>query len=472
MIDWYLWLSPLFLIPITLLLVFVGCGLDTHGLGNVFLTFTLQDQFDQNIPVSATVNDGQPGATTSPTAPVLPPGATINVKPGDGLVASVTSGPLGPLGNNYSGVIIWQSATGSPPWNPSPLFPTDIIITSNGSSGGDGSSPQFLPAQSSGSFYMYADNGVTCTPIIQVNLPPPPPGTTNITVDSAPSGSGYVQVDGQPVTTPATFNWQTGSTHTIAANSPVGAYVFQSWSDGGAQTHIITVPATSTAYTANYSQSPPPPPTPITRIRFARGMVSSGLTIPVTIVAPTNGNTLIAVIGLYSSNNLAVSGITQTGAIWVKDVSRQTGNGNGDVEIWRASNVQNAGASITIALTGSGALVEAIAEICEYSGLTNTNPLDRTGTNTGVSGTPTIGTMVTTSQAKELWIAGITHLGNDTQTNPTNGFNFTDPTDGVATNNMSLAYLEYIASSTSTPSTAVTVSSNFFAASIATYRGS
>ncbi|MFI5449686.1 MAG: hypothetical protein ACHQ03_07975 [Candidatus Bathyarchaeia archaeon] len=467
MIDWVALLAPLLLTPITLLLVFVGCGLPLSG--NDFVTFTLTDQ---KTAVSATVNDSQSGGTTSPGPPILPPAATINVNSGDPLVASVTSGNLA---NNYSGVIIWQSATGSPPWNPSPLFPTGIIITSNGSSGGDGSSPPFPPAQSSGSFYMYADNGIGCTPIIQVNIltpPPPPPGTTSITIGSNPSGPGYVQVDGNQIMTPQIFNWQTGSTHTIAANSPVGAYVFQSWSDGGAQTHIITVPATSTAYAANYSQSPPPPPTPITRIRFARGTAFSGLTIPVTIVAPTNGNTLIAVIGLYGSNNLAVSGITQTGAIWVRDVSRQTGNGNGDVEIWRASNVQNAGASITIALTGSGALVEAIAEICEYSGLTNTNPLDRTGTNTGVSGTPTIGTMVTTSQAKELWIAGITHLGNDTQTNPTNGFNFTDPTDGVATNNMSLAYLEYIASSTSTPSTAVTVSSNFFAASIATYRGS
>jgi len=296
---------------------------------------------------------------------------------------------------------------------------------------------------------------------------------TQVTIDSTPASTqglpNLVQVDGTNYATPQTFNWATGSAHMIAANNPAG-YMFQSWSDGGNQTHTINVPATPTTYTANYTQSPPP--TPITRIHSARGTASSGLTIPVSIAAPVNGNTLIAVIGVYSSNNLTVSGITQAGAIWVRDVFKQTGNGNGDVEIWRASNVQNAGTSIIVNLFGSGTLNEAIAEVCEYSGLTNTNPLDQPGTNTGVSGSPTIGTMVMTAQPKELWIAGITHLGNDTQTNPTNGFIFTDPTDGMATNNMSLGYLENIASSTSTPTTGVTVSSNFFAACIATYKGS
>ena len=402
---------------------------------------------------------------------------------GDIVSISVNASNASPTGGF---VYIEQSPTAAGPWYPFQVipvgalpFPLPGVVTSGGLGGSF-----FLITSGMKSFYLRAWDGVTSnygktkitTSLIQVLVPqPPPPETTMVTINSLfPNGPGYVQVDGVPINTPQTFNWIPGSAHVIAANSPVQwngyGWFFQSWSDGGPSTHTLTVPATSTTYTANYD--PLPPPTPITRIRYARGTASSGLSIPVTIAPPVNGNTLIAVIGVYGSNNLTVSSITQTGANWVRDVSRQTGDGTGDVEIWRASNVQNAESSITVNLAGSGTLNEAIAEVCEYSGLTNTNPLDRTGTNTGVSGTPTIGTMIGTVQGNELWIAGITHLGNDTQTNPTMGFKFTDPQDGVATNNMSLGYLENLTPSSSTPLTGVTVSSNSFAACIATYKSS
>jgi len=84
--------------------------------------------------------------------------------------------------------------------------------------------------------------------------------TTTITITSGPAtGSGFVSVDGSPVTTPYTQSWTTGSTHTIIANSPVGCgagcqYVWQSWSDGGTQSHQITAPSVSTTYTAIFAQ--------------------------------------------------------------------------------------------------------------------------------------------------------------------------------------------------------------------------
>jgi len=80
-----------------------------------------------------------------------------------------------------------------------------------------------------------------------------------ITVTSSSTGSGFVTVDGTPITTPQVFAWTQGSTHTLAANSPVSGgtstqYVWTSWSDGGAQSHTITVPSTSTTYTANFKK--------------------------------------------------------------------------------------------------------------------------------------------------------------------------------------------------------------------------
>lgn len=82
----------------------------------------------------------------------------------------------------------------------------------------------------------------------------------DITIDSSPQGSGFVSVDSLNITTPQTFCWQPGSTHTLSANSPVSIpgipalrFIFSSWSDGGAQTHSITTPSSSTTYTASYN---------------------------------------------------------------------------------------------------------------------------------------------------------------------------------------------------------------------------
>jgi hypothetical protein len=64
----------------------------------------------------------------------------------------------------------------------------------------------------------------------------------DITILSSPSGPGFVNVDGTPITTPQMFTWIVGSTHSIAANSPIVGetgvrYIYSSWSDGGAQFH-------------------------------------------------------------------------------------------------------------------------------------------------------------------------------------------------------------------------------------------
>jgi hypothetical protein len=83
--------------------------------------------------------------------------------------------------------------------------------------------------------------------------------TTNvsITVTSNPLGSGYVEVDGNPITTPYTFTWTIGSKHTLQALSPVvlkngTQYVWTGWSDGGAQNHTYSVPAANSIITGNW----------------------------------------------------------------------------------------------------------------------------------------------------------------------------------------------------------------------------
>jgi hypothetical protein len=82
---------------------------------------------------------------------------------------------------------------------------------------------------------------------------------SNFTVQTFPADRRYT-VNGVTYSTPQTFLWAPGSSHTIATSSPqAGApgvqYDFSSWSDGGAISHVITVPTTSAIYTADFSTS-------------------------------------------------------------------------------------------------------------------------------------------------------------------------------------------------------------------------
>jgi hypothetical protein len=86
---------------------------------------------------------------------------------------------------------------------------------------------------------------------------------SGITITSNPQGSGYVTVDDVAVTTPYTHAWVFGSTHRIAAVSSVSCgtgcqYFFTGWSDGGAQSHTITVPSRPTTYTATFQKEVTP----------------------------------------------------------------------------------------------------------------------------------------------------------------------------------------------------------------------
>jgi len=80
---------------------------------------------------------------------------------------------------------------------------------------------------------------------------------TTLTVATNPAGL-TVQVDGTPYTAPHTFAWTLGSSHSIAVAAIQGEslgrrYAFAAWSDGGARTHTITVPAAAATLTAGFN---------------------------------------------------------------------------------------------------------------------------------------------------------------------------------------------------------------------------
>jgi glucose/arabinose dehydrogenase/PKD repeat protein len=89
------------------------------------------------------------------------------------------------------------------------------------------------------------------------------PDKVNLSFDTVPAGLS-LSIDGIPHTTPLVYDTLKGFQHTIAApDQAAGAssYTFASWSDGGAQSHLITVPNANASYAATYSvaQIPVPP---------------------------------------------------------------------------------------------------------------------------------------------------------------------------------------------------------------------
>jgi hypothetical protein len=88
------------------------------------------------------------------------------------------------------------------------------------------------------------------------------PQTVALTFATSPSGLGLV-VNGVSGTAPFTRTVIVGSQNSLSATTPQTlngtSYAFSSWSDGGAQTHNVTAPASATTYTATYGASLEPP---------------------------------------------------------------------------------------------------------------------------------------------------------------------------------------------------------------------
>ena len=105
------------------------------------------------------------------------------------------------------------------------------------------------------------------------------PQTVTITLDSSPGGL-RVAAGSQSFTTPSPQTHVVGSAISISAPSPQTlsgtSYVFNSWSDGGAQTHTITAPATAQTYTARFTATSPAPGAPDIVIYAAKAPVRAG----------------------------------------------------------------------------------------------------------------------------------------------------------------------------------------------------
>ncbi len=79
-----------------------------------------------------------------------------------------------------------------------------------------------------------------------------------VTITSSPTGPSYVLVDNDAFSTPHTFSWLPGESHTLEAAASVDIsgnerYLFTSWSDSGGRVHSYTVTSSTATITASYA---------------------------------------------------------------------------------------------------------------------------------------------------------------------------------------------------------------------------
>ncbi len=102
------------------------------------------------------------------------------------------------------------------------------------------------------------------------------PRVVSLRLESVPSGATLL-LDGQPHSAPYLFETVAGSARTISAPSPQFrgsvARLFERWSDGGEQSHGITVPDSDATYTATFATTREPI---LTAVKLARPSVERG----------------------------------------------------------------------------------------------------------------------------------------------------------------------------------------------------
>jgi PKD repeat protein len=188
------------------------------------------------------------GTNTPPSASIVSPaeGATFTVGQTLTLTGSGTDAQDGTLGaeamtwevrrhHNGSHWHPWFSGTGNNLTFQAPP-PEDLQATGTGNH-----LEILLTVRDSGGLT------TTVTRIVQ-------PRRVTLTFTTNPQGLN-VTVTGVTLQGPTNITSWEGWALSVDAPSPQGAYVFKSWSDGGAKAHTIVTPASGTVYTARFKRS-------------------------------------------------------------------------------------------------------------------------------------------------------------------------------------------------------------------------
>jgi hypothetical protein len=236
------------------------------------------------------------------------------------------------------------------------------------------------------------------------------PRKVNLAFDTVPTGR-TLYLDGIAKTAPFVYDTLVGFNHTIEArDQTVGSttYTFQSWSDGGAQQHSITVPATDKAYTATYSQSTTPGPLAFVQVNASTPQSPQSSVTTTYNQAQSAGNLNVVAVGWNESVGNIISVSDSSGNVYQPAVATYRGTGLSQA-IYYARDIIGAGpGSNRVTVAFDKAVTYADIRIMEYSGLDQSSPLDVSSSFAGTSSQATSGS-ATTRFARELIIgAGMT----------------------------------------------------------------
>ena len=195
--------------------------------------------------------------------------ATLTVTGNEGPVATITAPASGTLysgGNviNYAGTGADQEDGNLPAsaftWRVDFHHDTHVhpfLAPTSGASSGSFTIPTTGHTESNVWYRIYLtvvdSGGLTHTITRDIN-----PRIVQLTLATNPAGL-ELRLDGQPITTPLTFDAVVGIVRTLEAVTPQPArgttYEFVSWSDGEAESHSISTPDAPTTYTATYRRN-------------------------------------------------------------------------------------------------------------------------------------------------------------------------------------------------------------------------
>jgi hypothetical protein len=201
-----------------------------------------------SVPATTTITVGSvPPANTPPTATIVAPVASLTWKVGDAVAfsGSATDQQDGTL---PASALTWKLILHHCPSN----CHTHDLQTFTGVASGsfnapDHDYPSYLELQLTAT----DSGGLTGTASVRLD-----PKTVVLTFQTSPASGFQLVVGSTSQQAPFSRTVIVGSTNSISATSPQitkgQTYQFDSWSDGGAQTHTITAPSAATTYSAKY----------------------------------------------------------------------------------------------------------------------------------------------------------------------------------------------------------------------------
>ena len=211
--------------------------------GTITATLRVTDGAGATDDASVTISVG---GNTAPTAVITTPGAGTTWSVGDVITfsGSATDAQDGTLPHS---ALTWDLVMNHCPSN----CHQHPVQSYAGVAGGSFTAPDHeYPSYLELKLTAKDSGGLTTTTVVRLD-----PKTVQLTFQTNPGGL-QLAVNGTAAKAPITRTVIAGSSNTVSAVTPQRkgskTYTFTSWSDGGAQTHTITAPTTSTTYTAKF----------------------------------------------------------------------------------------------------------------------------------------------------------------------------------------------------------------------------